>query len=49
MAQAPRPNEKLAKLAYKILNTPKDQQQMNEKKTSRKRIRGWFKDTVVSQ
>ena len=49
MAQAPRPNEKLAKLAYKILNTPKDLRQDNEKKPSRKRIQGWFRDTVVSQ
>ena len=49
MAQAPRPNEKCMKIAFKILNTPKDKQQDNQKKPSPKKIREWFRDSSTAQ
>lgn len=42
-----RPIEKLAKLAYKILNVPKEQQQKNTGKPTEKRLRAWAVDSSV--
>lgn len=49
MPGAIRPNEKCAKLAYKILNTPKDKQQDNQKKPSPEKIKEWFRDSSSAQ
>lgn len=49
MPQAPRPNAKAMKIAYKILKTPKDKQQDNQKKPSDKLIREWFRDSSTAQ
>jgi hypothetical protein len=48
MPGAIRPNKKGMKIAYKILGTPKNQQQHNEK-PSAKLVRGWLKDSISSQ
>lgn len=44
-----RPNKEAMKIAYKILKTPKDLQQVNDKKPSDKRLREWFRDSVAAQ
>lgn len=49
MAQAPRPNKKCMKIAYKILNTPKDKQQDNQVIPSPRRVRQWFRDSSTAQ
>lgn len=49
MPGAPRPNKKCAKIAYKILNTPKDKQQHNQTVPSPKKIREWFRDSSMAQ
>ncbi len=49
MAQAPRPNKKCMKIAYKILNTPKDKRQDNQHAPSPAKIREWFRDSSMSQ
>jgi hypothetical protein len=49
MAQAPRPNKKAMKIAYKILNTPKEKQQLNQTVPSKAKIREWFRDSSMSQ
>jgi len=49
MPGAPRPNAKCMKIAFKILNVPKDKQQKNEKKPSNKQVREWFRDSSSSQ
>jgi hypothetical protein len=49
MAQAPRPNEKCMKIVYKILKTPKDKQQDNQKRPSAKRVKEWFRDSSTAQ
>lgn len=49
MPQAPRPNKKCMKIAYKILNTPKDKQQNNQQIPSSKRVREWFRDSSTAQ
>jgi hypothetical protein len=49
MAQAPRPNKKCMKIAYKILNTPKDKRQDNQHMPSPAKIREWFRDSSMSQ
>lgn len=49
MPGAIRPNEKNAKIVYKIKRTPKEMQQNNPKdKTyiNRKRIEGWARDSI---
>ena len=47
--QAPRPNKKCMKIAYKILNTPKDKQQDNKTKPSPAKIKEWFCDSSMAQ
>ncbi len=42
-----RPIEKLAKLAYKILKVPKEQQQKNDGKPTQKRLTAWMVDSSV--
>jgi hypothetical protein len=49
MPGAPRPNAKAMKIAYKILNTPKDKQQDNQKQPSPEKIKEWFRDSSLSQ
>jgi hypothetical protein len=49
MPATPRPNKEAAKIAYKILKTPKDRQQHNQPDPSEKRIKEWFRDTSLSQ
>lgn len=49
MPSAPRPNEKAAKIAYKILKTPKELQQKNEHQPSEKKKEEWFKDSSMAQ
>lgn len=49
MPNAPRPNKEFAKLAYKILKTPKQQQQFRNNKPTQKQIDAWFIDSVTSQ
>ena len=49
MPQAPRPNTKAMKIAYKILNTPKEIQQDNQKKPSPEKIKEWFRDSSSAQ
>lgn len=48
MPQALRPIPKLAKLAYKLLKTPKDQQQHNQKKPTEKQKREWATTTIAA-
>jgi hypothetical protein len=49
MAQAPRPNKKCMKLAYQILQTPKDKQQQNQREVPAKKIKEWFRDSSIAQ
>ena len=49
MPGAPRPNTKAMKIAYKILNTPKEKQQDNQKTPSPEKIREWFRDSTTAQ
>jgi membrane-bound lytic murein transglycosylase len=44
-----RPNLKAAKIAYKILKTPKELQQNNQRYPTRKQIREWFRDSSAAQ
>lgn len=44
-----RPNKKAAQIAYKILKTPKDKRQDNQKKPDPKRIKEWFRDSSTAQ
>lgn len=44
-----RPNTKAMKIAYKILNTPKEKQQGNQQKPSPEKIREWFRDSSTAQ
>jgi hypothetical protein len=48
MPGCPRPNPVAMKIAYKILKTPKDKQQKNEKPTP-KMVREWFRDSSTAQ
>lgn len=49
MPGAPRPNKKAAKIAYKILKTPKEMQQDNQKVPSERLRREWFIDSSNAQ
>lgn len=49
MAQSPRPNKKAMKIAYEILNTPKDKRQDDQTPPSPKKIQEWFRDSSLSQ
>lgn len=44
-----RPNTKAMKIAYKILNTPKEKRQDNQQKPSPEKIREWFRDSSTAQ
>jgi hypothetical protein len=44
-----RPDEKLAKIAYSLLKTPKDQQQKNDPKPTEEQLHRWFVDSMMSQ
>lgn len=49
MPGAPRPNKRCMKLAFKLLNTPKDKQQDNQKEPSEKKVKEWFRDSSTAQ
>jgi hypothetical protein len=49
MPQAPRPNKKAMKIAYKILKVPKDLQQRNEQEPPERLVREWFRDSTTGQ
>lgn len=49
MPGSPRPNKQCMKIAYKILNTPKDKQQNNQVVPSPKKVKEWFRDSSLSQ
>jgi len=49
MAGQIRPDKKLMKLVYKIMKTPKDLQQDNERVVSAKKQKEWFIDSLMSQ
>lgn len=49
MPGAIRPNKKCMKIAYKILNTPKDKRQDNQRIPSPKKVREWFRDSSTAQ
>lgn len=44
-----RPNKNMMKIAYKILATPKDKQQENQREVSPERAKEWFRDSSTSQ
>ena len=44
-----RPNRQAMKIAYRILNTPKDKQQDNQKRPTDAKIREWFRDSSTAQ
>jgi len=44
-----RPNSKALKIVNRILNTPKDQRQKEDKKPSDKRVNEWWVDSLMSQ
>lgn len=44
-----RPNKKAMKIAYTILNTPKDLRQKPEPIPSQEKIREWFRDSSTAQ
>lgn len=49
MPGQPKPDLKAAKIAYKILKTPKNMQQHTEIHPPEKRIKEWFKDSSLAQ
>ncbi len=51
MPGCPRPNKEAMKIAYKILNTPKDMRQgaKETKAETERRINEWFRDSSASQ
>lgn len=49
MPGQPRPDKECAKIAYKILKTPKDQQQHTQVYPGEKRIKDWFRDSSTAQ
>jgi len=44
-----RPIKTATKIAYKILKTPKDMQQHNDKKPNPRRIYSWYRDSIAGQ
>jgi hypothetical protein len=48
MPSSIRKDDKIAKIAYKIMNTPKDRQQRN-KKPCKKLLREWHVDSSAAQ
>lgn len=49
MPYAPRPDKKVRSLFYKIMKTPKNQRQENDKWPSERRIESWERDSLNSQ
>ena len=49
MPGAPKPNKAAAKIAYKILKTPKDLQQHNEPHATKQQKYEWFRDSSAAQ
>ena len=49
MPGAIRPNKKAMKIAYTLLNTPKDQRQRNQSKAPEKMVQAWFRNSITSQ
>jgi len=49
MAGQVRPNKQAMKIAYKILDTPKDLRQQTQPVPSEERIRVWFRDSSTAQ
>jgi len=49
MPGAIRGDLKAAKIAYKILKTPKDKQQHNQKNPPEHLVKQWFKDSSTAQ
>lgn len=43
-----RPDEKMMRVAYKILKTPKKLQQSNDKEPDKKRLNAWRVDSSIS-
>lgn len=41
-----RPNKKCMKIAYRLLKTPKELQQKNEPKPSKKKVYEWLRDSL---
>lgn len=48
MAAWLRPNQKLAKVVYRLLQTPKQLQQKNDPQPSEKRLASWKIDTSAT-
>jgi len=44
-----RSNKKAMKIAYAILQTPKEKQQRSQPKPSEKQVREWFRDSSMAQ
>jgi hypothetical protein len=44
-----RTNKKAMKIAYQILQTPKEKQQRSQPKPSEKKVREWFRDSSMAQ
>lgn len=44
-----RPNKKAMKIAYKVLETPKELQQSNDKGPSKFNLKEWEKDSIRNQ
>jgi len=49
MPAAPRPNRKAMKIAYNLLNTPKEMRQDTQPKPTEKQLREWWKDSSAAQ
>lgn len=49
MPASPRPNKKAMEIAYKILKTPKEQRQVDQKRPPEKTIKAWRIDSSVAQ
>jgi hypothetical protein len=49
MPGSPRPNKKCMKIAFQILNTPKDKQQDNQPTPPAGKVKQWFRDSSSSQ
>lgn len=48
MPGAPRPDKKLAKIAYRLLKIPKDNQQETHPKATDKQKYEWFRDSSTA-
>jgi hypothetical protein len=46
---AVRPNKKAKKIAYDILQTPKNLRQFTQPEPTKKQKKEWFKDSIIAQ